>query len=76
MAGSQAAFQNAIIWADRKYADFWINQSSASRLPASQHVFLKMAQAAVASADSATRTVALTEQGYTAVTSKEKRRQK
>lgn len=42
------AFPNATIWADRKDADFWLNQSSASRLPASQHVFLKMAHAAVA----------------------------
>lgn len=42
------AFPNATVWADRKDADFWLNAASASRLPEGQHVFLKMAQAAVA----------------------------
>ena len=46
--GGQAGIPDATIWADRKDADFWLDQSSASRLPASQHVLLKMAQADVA----------------------------
>jgi len=48
MPDGTPAFPNATVWADRKDAHFWLDQSSASRLPASQHGFLKMAQAAVA----------------------------
>lgn len=44
----KTVFPNATVWASSKDADFWLNSSSAARLPEGQRSFVKMAQDAVA----------------------------
>lgn len=43
-----AAFPNATVWAEKKDADFWLNDASMKRLPESQGVFVTMAKKAIA----------------------------
>lgn len=43
-----AAFPNATVWAEKKDADFWLDDASMKNLPASQGVFVTMAKKAIA----------------------------
>jgi glyoxylase-like metal-dependent hydrolase (beta-lactamase superfamily II) len=43
-----AAFPNATVWAEKKDADFWLDDASMKNLPASQGIFVTMAKKAIA----------------------------
>lgn len=43
-----AAFPNATVWAEKKDAEFWLDDASMKRLPDSQGVFVTMAKKAIA----------------------------